>query len=75
MTKNIAPFTPATGPELEKEAHWIAHLKDGVLIYYFDQNKNEIGYSIRDLPSFGIRTTRDWAPSFLEKLIWTRIIR
>lgn len=73
MPQKIVTFTPATAPELEKEAYWIARLKSGVMIYYFDQNKKEIGYSTEGIPNFGIRTTRDWDEAFLDKLIWTRI--
>ena len=65
----------ATAQELEKEAHWIACLESSLIISYFDENKKEIGYSIEGFPNFGMRISRDWHYSFLDKLIWTRIIR
>lgn len=65
----------ATAQELEKEAYFIARFESSVIIYYFDEYKNEMGYSIEDFPHFGVRCTRDWHRSLLDKLIWTRIIR
>lgn len=73
MPQKIVTFTSATVPELEKEAYWTGRFEFGVIVYYFDKYKNEIGFSVEDVPNLGVKCTRDWHHSTLDELIWTRI--